>query len=433
MRYLLSILALIGFGVRSVQSFLSSSESRDLDAARYDQVVVIPDIHGDFNAFVKSLYLAFVKVTEVQMSFADFMFQFGLRLSGSTSFVPMCAKFRVLLVQLGDVADRGPDTRMIMQAIHRLDGILGWDVVSLMGNHELSGRFGTSEAMVHRDDSASFGGALARRASYSPGGEMWAMMNERYSLVARVGTTLFAHAGIDPSWFDAYFPTDMRDASVNIDTLNAFARQALWQDEVAQVLFDPRSPLMTRAYVTMDPLQLCTYVWPRVKVMFKVKRIVVGHSAGPHVRTRCGGEIILADFAMSKWMRMSEAGNAGFVHFAVEDGQLRTQTVKVVPCTAFITMKPALPTTTRAPVAAVGCRAAPCETRKPHRASNGPTVVGEKGKRRLPSEGSVAAGGTHKPTRAPDPRPATHEKGKAPMVDSIGCLPGFRWFRSCLI
>ena len=324
------------------------NSSRDLDPSVYDEIVVIPDVHGDLNAFVKSIYLAFVSVTNVNWSLTEFFLQFGPRMNGAHTYAPMCTRARTLLVQLGDIADRGPDTKSVMRAMYMLDVALGWDVVSLVGNHELYGRFGTT-SYVHKDDIEAFGGARSRQVSYNSGGEMWDIIRERYSLVARVGETLFVHAGIDPAWFSKSLPVYGEDGTVSVNKLNSWGRKALENDaHIKNLLLDSRSPLMTRALSQLDDASLCGNLWPRVKRLFKIEQIVVGHSAGPNVRFRCDNEIILADFAMSGWKHTDGNGQAGFVQLSLKNGRTSTITSQVRPAasltyTQSVSIKVSLP------------------------------------------------------------------------------------------
>ena len=72
----------------------------ELDADNFDYTLVIPDIHGDYDGFVKALWMAYNSVSS-PMTLPAFTEQVNKR----TPF-PIPNK-RILIVQLGDIMDRG--------------------------------------------------------------------------------------------------------------------------------------------------------------------------------------------------------------------------------------------------------------------------------------------------------------------------------------
>lgn len=95
-----------------------------ISADDFDDIIVIPDIHGDFDTLYKSLFLAFSEIVDYEVSWEQFSEMFTRRYLVPSQFKPMCTKERVILVQLGDIADRGPKTRKIYFLFDKLEEIL---------------------------------------------------------------------------------------------------------------------------------------------------------------------------------------------------------------------------------------------------------------------------------------------------------------------
>lgn len=93
------------------------AQPANLPPNRPDAVVAIADVHGDFDDFVAILQRA--GLTDKENHWAG----------GKTTFV-----------QVGDLLDRGPNSRKVMDLMMALDqeaGQAGGRVVSLLGNHEM--------------------------------------------------------------------------------------------------------------------------------------------------------------------------------------------------------------------------------------------------------------------------------------------------------
>jgi hypothetical protein len=234
----------------------------------------------------------------------------------------MCSRERILVVQLGNVVERGPASKAVLEVIDMLDQVLGWQVVSLLGNRELTSHFASHTSIVNPRDALSFGGHKARRAAFAQGGSAWKLIADKYGLVARVGDTLFAHAGVDPAWL-AQLPGFSDDGVVDIDALNEWARATLLLDsEMSHWLMSSQSPLFTRILSESGTFTLCNRILPRLQKLFEVKRIVVGHFPAAAPRTRCKDQIVFADFGMSLWTHVHKGGMSGFVWLKLRDGRV---------------------------------------------------------------------------------------------------------------
>jgi len=196
----------------------------------------------------------------------------------------------LVIVQTGDVLDRGDDEQEILELIDRLDGDArktGGALIMLDGNHELMNaardyRYVTPGAL------SDFGGN--RQRALDPGGP-WAKRLATHNLVAIVGDTVFSHAGVLPEWL------------TQLDEINKSTR--CWLDgqsggptDAPIALVSEESPVWTRAY-GMDSVD-CAQV-AQVLGKLGVKRMVVGHTVQPSgINSACDGTVWRIDVGLAK-------------------------------------------------------------------------------------------------------------------------------------
>lgn len=240
------------------------AQAEEVASAR---IVAVGDLHGDYDAW-----------EEIARA-ADLVDEDGHWKGGTTT-----------LVQLGDIADRGPDSLRIIRQLQDLQeeaAEAGGAVVVLLGNHEAMNVLGDLR-YVHPGEYEAFEdrrsegrreatwkanrekllayyrqedpelsereakakwiaetplGMLAHRRAWSPGGELgsWA---SGLPAVVRIGATLFAHGGLSEE-----------RTREPIKALNARYRYALGADPATDraVLEDPLGPLWYRGNVMRQP------------------------------------------------------------------------------------------------------------------------------------------------------------------------------------
>lgn len=186
--------------------------------AQPQRIVAVGDVHGDFDALVGILRAAGVLDENLQWN------------AGNT-----------ILVQTGDILDRGPRSRSVMDLLMMLEKQApksGGRVMALLGNHEVMNlmgdlRYVTPQEYAAFADAKSEGrrraafqeyqewrksrielappgpgfeqewmqshplGFVEHRLAFSPQGKYGRWLRER-AAVARVGDTLFLHGGISP-------------------------------------------------------------------------------------------------------------------------------------------------------------------------------------------------------------------------------------------
>jgi hypothetical protein len=295
--------------------------------ARADaRIVAVGDLHGDHAAFVAILRAA--RLTDERG-----------RWSGGDA----------ILVQTGDVPDRGPDTLRIVHDLMRLQreaSRAGGRVVALVGNHEAMmvtgdlryvhpgeyAAFATRdsaerrrrffeanrtaiEAHYRRRDPGMNGatiraafeadtplGQIEHRAAWHPQGEVgrWVVRNPA---VVLIGGTLFAHGGVSA-----------RYADIALEELNRRVAVALLARDASSgaIINDPLGPLWYRGYIRRDgdaeaaaqaasapplpPEQELALVLTR----FGARRMVVGHTPNlAGIQQLHGGRLIAIDTGMS--------------------------------------------------------------------------------------------------------------------------------------
>jgi hypothetical protein len=277
------------------------------------RIAVIGDLHGDYEKFV-----AMAEAAGVIDANGDWD-------GGSTH-----------LVQMGDVPDRGPDTRKILDHLMRLEPqalAAGGRVHALIGNHEAMNITGdlryvdlgeyaafitpdsarvraeyfrkmaprvrpprgvrastVNDAYREQWDKEHPLGWVEHRAAWSPEGAYgrWIAAN---NAVIRINDMLFLHAGIGPEF-----------APILAEETNGHVRAALLgapdDPAFADILEDQEGPLWYRGLALnaedAEAEHLATLL-----ARFNVKRVVVGHTKrAAMVLPRFGGRVILTDVAL---------------------------------------------------------------------------------------------------------------------------------------
>jgi hypothetical protein len=195
----------------------------------------------------------------------------------------------LVVVQTGDILDRGDDERAMVDLVTKLEGearAAGGELIALVGNHELMNAAGDFR-YVTRAGRADFDGDRAKELG--PGG-IYAKRFAQHDVVAIVGDTVFSHAGVLGDWVQ------------HVDDANLSAR--CWLDGQAGDATDPPavltaqdSPVWTRAAggESIDCAQLQASL-----TALGVKRMVVGHTVQPHVSSLCDGALWRIDVGLAK-------------------------------------------------------------------------------------------------------------------------------------
>jgi hypothetical protein len=247
------------------------------------RLVAIGDLHGDANAA-----------------------RAVLRLAGAIDDHDRWIGGDLVVVQLGDVLDRGDGEQDILDLFARLEvdaSAAGGAFVPLLGNHELmnaAGDFryvtpggfadfadapGVAKSPV--DTSKVPEAARARAAAFFPGGPYSAQL-AGHDVVVEIGDTLFAHGGVEPAWAEPG----------RIEATNRFARCWLaGQGEQPDVLSAEDGPVWSRVFASDQPD--CDALARSLKAA-SASRMVIAHTVQPAgVSSACDGRVWRIDVGLA--------------------------------------------------------------------------------------------------------------------------------------
>lgn len=291
------------------------------------RIVAVGDLHGDF-----SVWRDIARAAGIES--ADGRWTGG----------------RTILVQVGDVVDREPDSLKILRDLMRLQKEApkqGGKVIALVGNHEAMNvtgdlRYtvpGDFAAYATRDSSALRErlyqakkaeiearyrardptmtpaaihdawiaatplGWVEQRLAWASDGEVGRWV-DRNPAVALVGDTLFVHGGLSAEY-----------SKLSIDAINAKVDSALRSVDRSpgSILTDPLGPLWYRGLISRDPkvTEIAAGGPPRPGIeqeltsvlgAYGAKRIVVGHTPNlKGIQILNGGKLVTIDTGNSRY------------------------------------------------------------------------------------------------------------------------------------
>jgi hypothetical protein len=250
-------------------------------------VVAIGDLHGDLDVA-----------------------QRALRLAGAIGADDHWIGGSLVVVQTGDVIDRGDDDRAVLDLLDRLRGEAaraGGALIALCGNHELMNVSGDLRYV-----SAKSAAAFPDRAqSFAPGAP-YARLLANWPVIAQVGDSVFVHGGVLP-----------QHVRYGIETINREAAAWMRGERAAPaVLMQNDAPVWTRLY-SADPDAAACAQLEQVLHALGAARMVVGHTPQPRgISAACGEKVWRIDTGMSRVfggaLQILEI-DAGHVH--VRDGR----------------------------------------------------------------------------------------------------------------
>jgi hypothetical protein len=262
-----------------VASVASAAEWRFPEQPR---VVVFGDVHGAFDALAAMLQQS--GVVDASLDWAG----------GTTH-----------LVSLGDLLDRGDDSRRVMDLLMKLEtqaAAAGGRVHLVLGNHEVMNLTGdlryvapgefaafAASGAVEADTSQPRGFA-AHRAAFAPGGRYGAWLRDKPAVVV-IGDTAFVHGGLTPVVGDGA----TLNARVHALLANAVDDEAL----VADAAFGETGPFWYRGSARCHVLLESDTLDGALEAL-NVRRVVVGHTPteSRRVESRFDGRVLMVDTGM---------------------------------------------------------------------------------------------------------------------------------------
>ncbi|GAA5983881.1 hypothetical protein JCM11641_006407 [Rhodosporidiobolus odoratus] len=296
------------------------------------RIVAVADIHGDLPHLLRILRRAELVDLKGQWIGED-----------------------AVLVQTGDIVDRGKDTIALyrfFQSLRPQAERAGGAVVSLLGNHEVMNALGDWR-YVTKEDIASFGGERNRREAMLTGwiGQEW---RANYSITARLpylissfppgvpvttfpstpsgssdrrflseatssssasfdpfaySAASFVHGGITPNYLES-LETDRPIERINeigssilnslLDSPSAPLSLPRNASPVQKEFWSERGPMWNRDWALEEEDEICDRVDRAMKIL-KVRRLIQGHTPQfEGIQSRCGGKVLLIDTGISR-------------------------------------------------------------------------------------------------------------------------------------
>lgn len=265
--------------------------------ANVERVVAVGDVHGDYDQLVAVLKSAALIDDQ------------GNWTGGKTH-----------LVQVGDVLDRGPDSRKAMDLLIRIEKQApeaGGYVHALIGNHEAMNVYGdlrytsAGEFAAFRDENSEKVRASELKKERPADPAQWLAQHPLgyfehrqqmglggyygkwiagHDSVIKINDSLFLHGGIGPKY-----------ASTKIRDMNQRVREELEDPNKLNggIVRDMEGPLWYRGLAQGDD-SLAPLV-DKIRKNFGVSRIVVGHTyANAAITPRFDGKVILIDIGLSR-------------------------------------------------------------------------------------------------------------------------------------
>lgn len=249
------------------------------------RLVAIGDVHGDYEATKKVLRLAGLVDSQLRWAAAD-----------------------TVVVQTGDVLDRGDGEQAILDLFARLEkeaAAAGGAFRVLHGNHELMNVAGDmryvtpggfsdfQDAPGVRVEQFPMLGRLpprrrARYAAFLPGGA-YARKIAKHPVVVVVGDTVFAHGGVLP-----------KHVRYGIDRLNSEVSSWLLGKSSAALatIQQSDSPVWSRHFSHEPDAEDCALLAKTLQEL-GVKRMVVGHTVQRQILPACDKRVWRIDVGMS--------------------------------------------------------------------------------------------------------------------------------------
>lgn len=304
-RYLLTLVLATGLAI----GLCSAAQ------ANPQRIIAVGDVHGDHGQFVKILEATGLVDSRQRW------------IGGDTH-----------LVQLGDLPDRGPDTRKTMDLLIKLQESAAKDggtVTVLIGNHDMMNvmddlryvhpgeykAFKTRSSKTLRsnyykqvvtyltenlpeEERPAFDktwrreweakhplGYVEHRMAWAATGTYGQWVMERPT-VAVIGNSLFVHGGISPAY-----------ASMSVADMNAAVHEAMaggYANADESILYDAEGPLWFRGWSQGAETMARDAALSDVLQALGVERMVVAHTpALPVVLPRFGGKLLMVDVGLS--------------------------------------------------------------------------------------------------------------------------------------
>jgi hypothetical protein len=272
-----------------------------------DRIIVIGDIHGDYDMLIRCLKLA--KLIDNKSNWiggGTIVVQVGDQIDSCR----LINKYGISNCNSITMENDNPDDLKIlyfMTELHKKATEAGGAVYSLIGNHELLNSLGDLSYVSHNnlrsfDNYKTNSGIIirdgyqARKFAFTPGNEIANFLACTRKIALVIGSNLFVHGGIIPYIANKY---------KNIDDMNKlltlFLLGEIEQPEYFTDLFisGKTSPLWTRLFGMK--VNNCENLMTPLKEVYHVNKIYVGHTPQlkKGIHSQCNDSIWMTDIGLS--------------------------------------------------------------------------------------------------------------------------------------
>jgi len=274
---------------KSIQKNKTDSKSKNNKKVeeKYNRIVALGDIHGDYEHLIKILRHA--KLIDKKKNWI-----------GNDT----------ILIQVGDLIDRGNNTLKIYDTMIDLREQAqkkGGIVYMLLGNHELFQLYG-NHIFSSLKDYDSFGGWRGLEEALGPEGKLGKFIRQEMNVTMVVGDSLFTHGGLYPEFVEEgvdKINEKAREILLNTPSIDVLYESYYLKNLTHPIMSDPifgdTGPLWTRDLVKNPEEEVCS-ILEKTLELTNTKRMIVGHTVQPFgkIRTRCDNKLIAIDIGISR-------------------------------------------------------------------------------------------------------------------------------------
>ncbi len=214
-----------------------------------------------------------------------------LRMSGLIDEHDVWTGKNTVLIQTGDVTDKGPSSREVIRLLTKIQNgarSAGGDVIGVLGNHEVMNIVGDWRG-VQPEDIKEYDAPETRMADLRPRGEMGQWIHSAHMVIFHEDT-VYVHGGVSAPM-----------AQLGREKLKMLKASHVGRKELAP-LFGEHGPLWYRGYLKNDEKTACDEIEKALKLL-GATRMVMGHTTQKNglISTRCNGAIVAIDTGISAY------------------------------------------------------------------------------------------------------------------------------------
>ena len=238
---------------------------------RADSICIISDIHGNYDSYIKLLKGVSVIDKELRWNFG-----------------------KGHLVILGDIFDRGSQVTELLWHIYGLEkeaAEAGGKVHVLFGNHEymvLSNDLRYISAKYRETEKIT---GISYADFFSEDNVLGSWLRSK-PVAVKINDILLVHAGISPGILTGGFSISEMNKIFHRDILGK-DQDIVFENDKLSLLAGDQGPLWYRGYFTEEGIS--EEDLENILDLYKVSKIVVGHTTGTSIRTLRNNRIIAID------------------------------------------------------------------------------------------------------------------------------------------